>query len=116
MRAAEPAWRGVRALWAVLCLALSLAIAPTVEAVKHGPGAMAAEAEHRAFHAAHGHSHDIAGSDHHDSATTTMSALRCSRRPERKSPRHPSGRCARLLVASGTIRDGPRRPPRLTLI
>ena len=68
MRAAEPAWRGVRALWAVLCLALSLAVAPSVEAVKHGPGAMAGESDHRAYHAEHGHAHDIAGADHHDSS------------------------------------------------
>lgn len=68
MRGIEAAWRWVRALCACLILALSLAVAPAIEAVKHGPGAMAAEADHRAYHAEHGHSHDIAGSDHHDSS------------------------------------------------
>lgn len=117
MRAAEPAWRGIRALWAVLCLALSLAIAPTVEAVKHGPGAMAAEADHRAYHAAHSHSHDIAGADHHDSSDHDHVGAALLAPPGAEVPPPPE-RTLRpdALVASGTIRDGPRRPPRLTVI
>ncbi len=94
MRAAEPAWRGVRALWAVLCLALSLAVAPSVEAVKHGPGAMAGESDHRAYHAEHGHAHDIAGADHHDSSDHDHVGAALLAPPGRKFPRHPSGRCA----------------------
>ena len=44
MQAGRQRWQGIRTLWATLCLALSLAVAPAIEAIKHGPGAMAAEA------------------------------------------------------------------------
>ena len=117
MRAAEPALRGVRALWATLCLALSLAVAPAIEAIKHGPGAMAAEADHRAYHAEHGHSHDIAGADHHDSSDHDHVGAALLAAPGADVPPPPK-RTLRPdpISADGTIRDGPRRPPRLTLI
>jgi hypothetical protein len=97
-------------------MALSLAAAPAIEAVKHGPGAMVAEADHLAYHAAHGHSHDMP-SGHHDSGdhdhvsaavlaspgTTFHAPPMRTLRPDAK-------------VADGTIREGPRRPPRLMMI
>ncbi|MEF3047201.1 hypothetical protein [Pseudotabrizicola sp. L79] len=97
-------------------MALSLAVAPAVEAVKHGPGAMAAEADHRAYHAEHGHVHDIAGSDHHDSSDHDHVGAALLAAPRAEVPPPP----ARMLrpasfAADGTTRDGPRRPPRLTM-
>lgn len=117
MQARRPAWRGIRTLWAALCLALSLAFAPAIEAVKHGPGALAAEADHRAYHAGHGHLHDIAGADHHDSSDHDHvgAALFASQGADVPLPPERTLR-PEPLSADGTIRDGPRRPPRLTLI
>lgn len=117
MQAGRQRWQGIRALWATLRLALSLAVAPAIEAIKHGPGAMAAEADHRAWHAEHGHSHDIAGADHQDSSDHDHGGAALLAAPGAELP-PPPARTLRLapLVASGTIRDGPRRPPCLTLI
>ena len=109
-------WARIWALCACLIMALSLAAAPAVEAVKHGPGAMAAEADHRAFHAEHGHSHDMP-SGHHDSSDHDHVSAALLRLPGAAIPcRHRSGPCGQTaLAADGTIRDGPRRPPRLTM-
>jgi len=78
---------------------------------------MSAEADHRAFHAEHGHSHDIAGSDHHDSSDHDHVGAALLASPGAEVPPPPL-RTLRpgSLAADGTIRDGPRRPPRLTLI
>jgi hypothetical protein len=116
MRAISVTWAGIRALCVCLIMALSLAVAPAVEALKHGPGAMAAEADHRAYHAEHGHVHDIAGSDHHDSSDHDHVGAALLAAPGAEVPPPP----ARTLrpassAADGTIRDGPRRPPRLTM-
>jgi hypothetical protein len=116
MQAMAAAWQSIRTLRAILCLALSLAAAPAVEAVQHGPGALAAEADHRAYHAGHGQTHDFAGSDHHDSSDhdNVSSALLAS--PGTEAPSLPERTLrSETLVADGTIRDGPRRPPRLTM-
>lgn len=117
MQARRPTWRGIRTLWAALCFALSLAVAPAIEAVKHGPGAVSAEADHRAYHAERGHSHDIAGSDHHDSSDHDHVGAALLASPGAEVPPPPL-RTLRpgSLAADGMIRDGPRRPPRLTLI
>lgn len=117
MRAPAPAWRGIRALCVCLVLTLSLAIAPVGLALKHGPGAVAAETDHRAFHADTGQEHDIAGPDHHDSsdhdhvgaALLVSAGVEFHPPPDRTLRPDP-------LDAAGTIRDGPRRPLRLTLI
>jgi hypothetical protein len=97
-------------------MALSLAAAPAIEAIKHGPGAMVAEADHRAHRAAHGHSHDMP-SGHHDSgdhdhvsAAVLASPGATFHAPPMRTLR-PDG-----TVADGTIREGPRRPPRLMMI
>jgi hypothetical protein len=117
MRAVLAAWARIKALCACLIMAMSLLAAPAIEAVNHGPGAMAAEADHRAWHAEHGHSHDIAGSDHHDSSDHDHVVAALLAAPGADVPPPPE-RTLRpdCLLTSGTIRDGLRRPPRLTLI
>lgn len=77
---------------------------------------MVAEADHRAFHAEHGHSHDMP-SGHHDSgdhdhvsgAVLAAPGAEVHNSPERTL--RPDS-----IAAAGTIRDGQRRPPRLTMI
>jgi hypothetical protein len=116
MQAGRPVWRWGRTLWAILCLAVVLAIGPAMDAVKHGPGAMAAEADHRAYHLEHGHSHDIAGSDRHDpgdhdhvgAALLAPPGAEVAPPPERTL--RPGS-----IVADETIREGPRRPPRVAV-
>lgn len=116
MRGLGAAWQRFGALCATLVLALSLAAAPAVEAAKHGPGAVAAEAEHRAYHAAHGHQHDLP-QQHHDAgdhdhvAAALLLAPGAEHRPPPERSLRPGS-----LSADGTIHDGPRRPPRLLLI
>ena len=108
-------WGRLWSLYAAIVMALCLAAAPAIEAVKHGPGAMLAEADHRAYHAEHGHSHDLP-SGHHDSgdhdhvsaAVLTSPGIEHHAPPERTL--RPDG-----MVANGTIREGPRRPPRLMM-
>ena len=115
MQSRSAGWGRIWALCAALVMALSLAAAPAIEAVKHSPGAIVAEAEHRAFHAAHGHSHDVP-SGHHDSgdhdhvsvAVLTSPGTEDHAPPERTL--RPDG-----MGAKSTIRDGPRRPPRLMM-
>lgn len=112
-------WAGWGRLWtlcAAIVMALSLAAAPAIEAIKHGPGAMVAEADHLAYHAAHGHSHDMP-SGHHDSgdhdhvsAAVLASPGATFHAPPMRTLR-PDG-----MVADGMIREGPRRPPRLRVI
>ena len=119
MRRSTAAWYRtglrLRALCACLIMALSLASAPAILAVKHGPGALAAEADHRAYHAEHGHTHDMPHG-HHDSTdhdhfgAAVLAEPGTALHPPPDRTRRPDA-----IATSGTIRDGPRRPPRLTL-
>lgn len=115
MRRRLAGWGGLWALCAALGLALFIAGAPAIEAAKHGPGAMTAEADHRAYHAEHGHTHDMPRG-HHDSADHDHVVAAVLAPPEaafQTSPERtlrPDG-----IAADGTIRDGPRRPPRLMM-
>lgn len=109
-------WGRLWSLCAAIVMALSLAAGPAIEAVKHGPGAMVAEADHRAYHSEHGHSHAIPNG-HHDSgdhdhvgAAVLVSPGAEFHAPPMRTLR-PDG-----MVADGTIREGPRRPPRLMMI
>jgi hypothetical protein len=109
-------WGRLWSLCAAVVMALSLAAAPAIEAVKHGPGAMVTEADHRVYHAEQGYSHDIP-SGHHDSgdhdhvsAVVHASPGAAFHAPSEQTLR-PDG-----MVADGTIREGPRRPPRLMMI
>jgi hypothetical protein len=106
-----------RSLWVTLLFVAALACAPAIEAIKHGPGVMAAEADHRAFHATQGHGHGI-GSPHqpessdHDHVTVALPAAAGTEILVKPAQRWH----IIALGADGTIRDGPRRPPRLRWI
>jgi hypothetical protein len=64
-----------------------------------------------------GHAHDIAGADHHDSgdhdhvSAALLAASGTAVQPPPERTLRPETR-----ASDGTIRDGPRRPPRLTVI
>ena len=110
-------WNRLKSLCATLMVTLALATAPAIEAVKHGPAVVAAEADHRAFHAEHGHFHGVPASDHHDTGdhdhvgAAVLSAPGADLHPAPERTLRPDAE-----AAAGTIRDGPRRPPRLTVI
>lgn len=112
-RSAE--WGGLWALCVALGLALSLAVAQALEAVEHGPGAILAGADHHALDAEHGQSKDTPAGHHdpvdHDHASA---AVLSPPGAEFHAPPEPTLR-PKGIVADGTIRDGPRRPPRLNV-
>lgn len=116
MQARVSGWGRLLSLCAAMGMALSLAAAPAIEAVKHGPAAHAAEADHRAFHAENGHSHDMP-SGHHDSSDHDHVSAAVLSAPGADVHIAPA-RSLRpdTMAAVGTIREGPRRPPRLTMI
>ncbi len=102
-----------------LMLILALSVAPIVEAAHHGPGAQAVEMDHHAFHFEHGHGHghgtDLA--DHHDASdhdhvsTVVLIGEGTAPYPEPDRQVQPGP-----AVPSGFPPDGPRRPPRPTMI
>jgi hypothetical protein len=96
-------------------LTLSLAFAPIFSAVTHGPGQLAMEADHAAWHAEQGEHWEATDHDHHSSADHdhTPSVILPTVGAIERDP------ATELWVAqasqlSGITRDGPRRPPRLT--
>ena len=109
-------WGRLWSLCAAIVMALSLAASPAIEAVKHGPVAMVAEADHGAYHAEHGHSHDMP-SGHHDSGDHdhVSAAVLAPPGAEFHAPPERSLRPDAIL-ADSPIREGPRRPPRLMMI
>ena len=115
MQAMAAVWARIRAHCACLIVALLLAVAPAIEAVKHGPGTMAAEADHRAFHAEHGHSHEMPHGHHDSTDHDHVGAALLDSHGQEVHPAPQRTLRPDILVADGTIRDGPRRPPRLTL-
>lgn len=109
------AWAWIRALGVTLIVVLSLAVAPSIEAVKHGPDAVLAEADHRSFHAKHGHGHEMS-QDHHDSTDHDHVSVVLLNDPGMDANPDPQRTLRRdIIAADGTIRDGPRRPPRLMM-
>jgi hypothetical protein len=110
------AWARIRTLCVCLIMALSLSLAPSIESFKHGPGAMVAEAEHRSLHAEHGHGHEMP-SGHHD--VTDHDHVGAALLGPQTMFVHPALHRAlrsETSTVDGTTRDGPRRPPRLTMI
>lgn len=107
--------RTIFARMAALVLLLALFVAPILSALTHGPGPLAIAAEHTAWHAEHGEPLQTADHDHHSTADHdhTPSAIL----PDGGGlERHDLTEIwsAHLSHHSGIIRDGPRRPPRLT--
>lgn len=98
---------------AVLLLLLSLGSAPVVDALTHGPGTLATEADHAAWHSEKGEfwqadSHQNHDSTDHDHA---WSVILASQEPEIFDMRT-AAEFGDLPALSGAIRDGLRRPPR----
>ena len=101
---------------AVLMLLLSLGSAPVMDALTHGPGTLAAEADHAASHAEKGESwqadiHQPHDSTDHDHATSVILASQDTEAFDLRT----TAEFGDLPVLSGPIRDGPRRPPRETV-
>jgi hypothetical protein len=97
---------------AVLMLLLSLGSAPVVDALTHGPGTLAAEADHAAWHAEKGEvwqadSHQHHDSTDHDHATSVILASQETAIFDMRT----AAEFGDLPILSGAIRDGPRRPP-----
>ena len=102
----------IRAL-AVLMLLLSLGSAPVVGALTHGPGTLAAEADHAAWHAEKAEgwqadSHQHHDSTDHDHATSVILASQETGAFDMRM----DAEFGDLPVLSGAIQDGLRRPPR----
>ena len=106
----------VRRLLAVLMLLLSLGSAPVIDALTHGPGTLAAEADHAAWHAEKGEVWQADSHQHHDSTDHdhATSAILGSQEASIFDMRT-AAKFGDLPVLSGAIRDGPRRPPRETV-
>lgn len=106
--------RMILARFATVLLFLAFACAPIFSALTHGPGQIAMEADHAAWHAeqvghwhATDHGHHDAG-DHDHSPTVILPAGGGIEPPMTAEVWTAQGN-----PLSGTIRDGPRRPPRL---
>ena len=105
----------MRAL-AALMLLLSLGSAPVMDALTHGPGTLAAEADHAVWHAEKSEvwqadSHQHHDSTDHDHAWSVILAGQATQIFDLRT----AAEFDDLPVLSGAIRDGPRRPPRETV-
>ena len=107
--------QAIRARLAALVLFLAFVLAPIVSSLTHGPGQLAMEADHAAWHAEQGEHWHAADHDHHDAADhdhtpTVILPAGGDLLPPLTTERW----TAQARPLDGTIRDGPRRPPRLT--
>ncbi len=102
----------MRAL-AALMLLLSLGSAPVMDALTQGPGTLAAEADHAAWHAEKGEVWQADSHQHHDSTDHdhAWSVILAGQDTEIFDIRA-AAEFGDLPILSGAIRDGPRRPPR----
>ncbi len=101
---------------AVLMLLLSFGSAPVVDALTHGPGTLAAEADDAAWHAEKGEvwqadSHQHHDCTDHDHATSVILVSQEAAIFDLRA----AAESGDPLTLSGAIRDGPRRPPRETV-
>lgn len=104
--------RIMQALAAVVLL-LSLGLVPVTDALTHGPGTLAAEAEHTAFHAARGEHWTTTGHQHHDASDHDhASPAILESRGVTLVQVGQAVETAALPQMTGVIRDRPRRPPR----
>ncbi|PKP67576.1 MAG: hypothetical protein CVT86_01230 [Alphaproteobacteria bacterium HGW-Alphaproteobacteria-8] len=111
-------WARIAALCVCLIVAFSLAVAPAIEAVKHGPGAMAATGLARwlpkpitaPITPSMAIRMTLPGRIITTQATTIMWARRCLHRQGRTCPHPSSGSCAPVpllrMARSATGRDG----------
>jgi hypothetical protein len=99
-----------------LMLVFVLAAAPAIETAHHGPGALVAEADHHAHGPSHDHDHDHGGAPHDSSDHDHVSiALLSGQGAEvHAAPSHQE--LFGSVVAASSPPDGPRRPPRPTMI
>ena len=99
--------RAILTRLAACVLFLALAMATPFSPLTHGPGQLAMEADHAMWHAEQSeHWH---ATDHDHSQTVILPAVGDLQPPLRTEIWTAQGN-----PLSGTIRDGPRRPPRLT--
>lgn len=97
-----------------LALIAALALAPAVSHLTHGPGQIAIEADHAAWHAEQGDHWHATDHSHHDAADHDHSPTVILTVASDIDPPVPSTLWTiTQQQASGIIRDGPRRPPRL---
>lgn len=107
--------RVIRVL-AVLLLLLSLGSAPVVDALTHGPGTPATEADHASWHAEKGEIWLADGHQHHDSTDHDHSTVIILANQENQMfDLRTAVEFSDLLALSGASHDGPRRPPRGTV-
>lgn len=101
---------------AVLTLRLSLASAPLVDALPHGPGTLAAEAVHATWHAERGEVWQADSHQHHDSTDHdhAWSVILTGQATQIFDIRA-IAEFDDLPALSGASRDGPRRPPQETV-
>lgn len=106
--------RSILTRLAACVLLLALCIAPAISALTHGPGQMEMDTDHAAWHAEQGGHWHASDHDHHETAdhdhTPTVIL------PPGGDLEHPPSAAIRTVQGkplSGTIRDGPCRPPRL---
>lgn len=98
---------------AVLMLLLSLGSAPVADALTHGPGTLAAEADHAAWHAEKGEIWQADDHQHHDSTDHDHSIVIILANQDNETfDLRTATPLSDLLALSGAIQDGPRRPPR----
>lgn len=97
-----------------LALTAALAVAPAASSLTHGPGQIAIEADHAAWHSEQGEDWHANDHSHHDAADHDHSPTVILTVASDIEP--PAPRVLWTITqqqASGIIRDGPRRPPRL---
>ncbi len=107
--------RVIRVL-AVWMLLLSLGSAPVVDALTHGPGTLAAEADHAAWHAEKGEIRQADGHKHHDSTDHDHSTVIILANQDHETfDLRIVTLLSDLLALSSATHDGLRRPPRQTV-
>lgn len=107
--------RAILTRLAACVLFLALGTAPLFSALTHGPGQLAMEADHAAWHAEQGGHWHATDHDHHDAADHDHSpTVILPAGGELQPPPQTEIWTAQGNPLSGIIRDGPRRPPRLT--
>lgn len=106
--------RAILTRLAAFVLSLALAVTPLVSALTHGPGQLAMEADHAAWHAEQGEHWHATDHDHHDAADHDHTAtVILPAGGDMQPPPKTDIWAWQGYPLSGTIRDGPRRPPRL---